>query len=58
MSEPTPTYPTLQLRLECAMVNPPKPLGFGVFNGDKMVGVMTIDELRRGLDQWGAASGK
>lgn len=40
--------PTLRLGLECAMMNPPKPMSFGVFDEDgDMIGEITLDELRR-----------
>lgn len=53
-----PTHPTLTLFLEAAMVNPPKPLGFIVHDGERFVGVMSIDELRKGLAQWNEAQAK
>lgn len=40
------TTPTLRISIECQMMNPPKPVGCGVFDGDKMVGVITLENLR------------
>jgi hypothetical protein len=53
MTEP---LPTLDLRLETAMVNPPKPIGFVVVDGGRMVGVMTIETVRLALSAWDAAN--
>lgn len=38
--------PVLRLSIECAMTNPPKPTGIGVYDDKKLIGIMTLDELR------------
>ena len=43
----TAPVPTATLRLESQMTSPPKPIGFGVFDGDKMIAVLTLEELWR-----------
>lgn len=43
--------PTASLRIECASVNPPKPIGIGVFSDGKMIAVLELDELKRVASQ-------
>lgn len=43
--------PTARIRIECSMVNPPKPTGCGIFDGDKMIAVITLEELKRAAAQ-------
>jgi hypothetical protein len=50
--------PTLELRLETAMVDPPKPLGFVVTEDAVVVGVMTIETVRRALAAWDQAASR
>lgn len=38
--------PTATLRIECAAINPPKPLGVGVFADGKMIAVVELNELK------------
>jgi hypothetical protein len=38
--------PTGRLRLECAQINPPKPLGFHVQVDGMSVAVLTLEEVR------------
>jgi hypothetical protein len=45
----------LTLRLEMYPTKPPRPMGFGVFDGLKMVGEMTIGTVRDALKDWDAA---
>ena len=47
LKEPcTMTLPTLRLRVECAMVNPPKPIGVIVFEDERMIGGLTLEEFK------------
>lgn len=41
--------PTLTLRVEFHPTTPPQPTGFGVFDGEKMIGVMTEADVRAAL---------
>ena len=41
----TKPLPTLTLRIETWQVNPPKPAGFMVFDGDRKVGVISLEEF-------------
>jgi hypothetical protein len=37
--------PSAKLRIECAMINPPKPLGCGVIVDGKVIATLTLEEL-------------
>jgi hypothetical protein len=39
--------PTATLRVEQVMLNPPKPVGCGVFVQGRLIAVVTLDELKR-----------
>jgi hypothetical protein len=43
MSDP---IPAATLRIECAQINPPKPLGCGVFVEGKIIATVTLENLR------------
>jgi hypothetical protein len=45
----------LTLRLEMYPTIPTRPMGFGVFDGLKLVGEMTIGTVRDALKKWDAA---
>jgi hypothetical protein len=45
----------LTLRLEMYPTNPPRPMGFAVFDGLNIVGEMTIGTVRDALKNWDAA---
>lgn len=38
--------PTAKLKIECQMINPPKPAGCNVLVEGKLVAVVTLDDLR------------
>jgi hypothetical protein len=42
-----PLTPVAKLAIETAQINPPKPLGCGVFVDGKLVAVVELDELKR-----------
>jgi hypothetical protein len=44
MAEPV---PTLTLRAEYHPMIIPKLIGFGAFDGDKLIGVITLEEMQR-----------
>lgn len=51
--------PVVTLRVEAAMINPPKPMGFIVLDeGGKMIGVATVEEVRRALARFDEMASK
>jgi hypothetical protein len=51
MSTTDPT-PYSVLRVEMEPMNPPKPVGIGVFKDGKLLAHLTIDELRRAVSEY------
>lgn len=43
--------PTLKLRIETFQVNPPKPGGICVFNGDTLAGVVSLEDFKSCAEQ-------
>lgn len=39
--------PKAKLAIECAMINPPKPIGCGVMIDGKLAAVVSLEELKR-----------
>lgn len=53
-----PPYKSAQLRMMCAMTNPPKPLGFDVVVDGKTVAVLELAEFARAAASFSEADGK
>ncbi len=41
-----------QIRVECAMTTPPKPLGFGVVKNGKVVAVLSLEQLEAAISEY------
>lgn len=46
------TVPILKLRVECHFTNPPTPTGFGVFEGDKLIGILEYDTVKQAFERY------
>ena len=51
MSESTPYS---ELKIEMQPMNPPRPVGFGVFKDGKLLAFLTLEEVKKGLLEYEA----